>query len=325
MARLIHNFPSEPHTTGSPRATIRYCGKATKLAYSDLTITWRDDVPQTRPIRRAEVLGIDVELRVIRNDGWRMSQHWHEDLQVIAGLNGEAEAIVADAAPIHLPPGALIVVPPNVPHTAYATGTAEWSFHSLHVSPSRFGAYGMGTEPIVSYRGDPLAERFAALIAGLFAKRTTTIDDLCAAFLNELSRHIGCVAMLDGQQTALQAVLRELSQDLAGASSVAQIAARHGLSAGHLSRKFHRLYGMPPHAWRMNARVEAAKQHLRSGATVARAAELSGFNDSSHLARQCKQWTGLTPRSFRRKIVSVGGEIASSSSPIGIQGMSPPR
>ena len=259
-------------------------------------------MPQTRPIRRAEVLGIDVELRVIRNDGWRMSPHWHQDLQVIATLDGEAEAIVGDAVPITLPRGALIVIPPNVPHTAYATGSAEWTFHSLHVSPGRLGARELGIKPVVGQRGDPLAACFAALIGGLFGKRPTAVDGLCGAFLDELHRELDRVEQLEDRPGPLHAVARELSQDLAVKLSVTQVAARHGLSAGHLSREFRRHYGMPPHAWRTNARIEAAKRYLRSGASVARAAELSGFRDSSHLARHCKLWTGLTPRSFRKKI-----------------------
>ena len=259
-------------------------------------------MPQSPPIRRAEALGMDVEFRVIRNLGWVMAPHWHSDLQVIATSSGLAEVIVGDDAPVRLPPGALIVIPPESPHTAYATGSAAWTFHSLHMSPDRLEGSALGlTTPVVSGPGDPLAASFSLLVDSLFSKSSPSLADRHSAFSSQLVRVIGLSERRRGPHPEMRAVADELDRDLEGTKSVSAIAERHGMSAGHLSREFRRACGMPPHAWRINARVEAAKRYLRAGQSVGRAAELAGFRDSGHLARQCKLATGLTPRAYRRR------------------------
>lgn len=91
---------------------------------------------QTPPIRRATRLGLDVELRAIRNGGWRFPSHWHDDLQVIATVHGRGVALVEGRTYL-LPEGALIVIPPRAVHTAWSESKAGWTFHSLHAAPER--------------------------------------------------------------------------------------------------------------------------------------------------------------------------------------------
>ncbi len=73
-----------------------------------------------------------------------------------------------------------------------------------------------------------------------------------------------------------------------------------GVSAFHLIRSFKRRFGIPPHAYQLRLRLNAAKAALRSGSTAAQAAVASGFFDQSHLHRHFSRAFGITPLEYRR-------------------------
>jgi transcriptional regulator GlxA family with amidase domain len=79
------------------------------------------------------------------------------------------------------------------------------------------------------------------------------------------------------------------------------IAAACGLSVNHLSRAFRRSTGLPPHAWLIGARLEAAKTLLRQRTrALADIALACGFADQTHFTRVFTTRIGLSPGAWRR-------------------------
>lgn len=70
------------------------------------------------------------------------------------------------------------------------------------------------------------------------------------------------------------------------------------LSPHHLLRVFHKATGLPPHAYQMQIRIEQAKEFLRSGFTISRTANITGFFDQAHFSKQFKRYVGTTPGQF---------------------------
>ncbi|HEY3596014.1 MAG TPA: AraC family transcriptional regulator [Paraburkholderia sp.] len=71
------------------------------------------------------------------------------------------------------------------------------------------------------------------------------------------------------------------------------------LSASYLIRAFKRCYGMTPHAYLMNRRIEYSRSHLRRGRTIAEVAIEAGFSDQAHLQRAFRQFMAATPGQYR--------------------------
>ena len=65
-----------------------------------------------------------------------------------------------------------------------------------------------------------------------------------------------------------------------------------------LLRQFREAIGMTPHQYQRIHRVLLAKLHLRSGMPLAEIATACGFADQSHLTREFKRRTGVTPSAF---------------------------
>jgi len=91
---------------------------------------------------------------------------------------------------------------------------------------------------------------------------------------------------------------------LAWEVSVAELVRVAGMSRFHLWRAFRRRYGLPPHAYRMQLRLAAAKRLLAAGEPQAAVAAALGFTDQSHLHKRFKGAFGVTPGQF---VAALGG------------------
>ena len=83
---------------------------------------------------------------------------------------------------------------------------------------------------------------------------------------------------------------------------VADIAAQSGLSVSQLQREFSRLFGITPNQYIREVRVGVARHLLETNdESMASIAADCGFYDQSHLTRQFKAATGLTPKAYREQ------------------------
>ncbi|KJZ37728.1 AraC family transcriptional regulator [Pseudomonas fluorescens] len=71
------------------------------------------------------------------------------------------------------------------------------------------------------------------------------------------------------------------------------------LSPSYLIRAFKQHYGMTPHAFLVNRRIQFARDQLRSGKLIADVALEAGFADQAHFQRAFKQHLAATPGQYR--------------------------
>ena len=121
-------------------------------------------------------------------------------------------------------------------------------------------------------------------------------------------RHVDCVALVAGDPHAMASVahslhdhtkrhtrLQEILYALAIQTSV-QRAARHlGVTQRTLQRVTIANTGYPPVFWLRLARIRSALRALGTELPLASVAADYGYSDQSHLTRECRHWTGLTP------------------------------
>ncbi len=72
------------------------------------------------------------------------------------------------------------------------------------------------------------------------------------------------------------------------------------LSPSYLIRAFRQRYGMTPHAYLINRRVQHGHRLLKSGLPIAAAASESGFADQAHFQRTFKQLLAATPGQYQK-------------------------
>ena len=74
------------------------------------------------------------------------------------------------------------------------------------------------------------------------------------------------------------------------------------LSPSYLIRAFKQYYGLTPHAFMVNRRIQFARSQLRNGALIADVALAAGFADQAHFQRTFKQHFAATPGQYRENL-----------------------
>jgi AraC-like DNA-binding protein len=106
-----------------------------------------------------------------------------------------------------------------------------------------------------------------------------------------------------GSENRLMGKVRTyLNENYAADLSLNDLAAYAELDRAYLIRAFKRVYGLPPHAYQLQIRVERAKAFLLSGLPIADVAAITGFVDQSHLTRHFKRIVGIPPGQYRRVV-----------------------
>ncbi len=84
--------------------------------------------------------------------------------------------------------------------------------------------------------------------------------------------------------------------------SLDELAAAAGLARFRLIRAFQRRFGLPPHAYQLQLKIERARTLLRTGLSAALVARELGFCDQSHFTRHFKRILGVTPGEYAKNL-----------------------
>lgn len=94
----------------------------------------------------------------------------------------------------------------------------------------------------------------------------------------------------------LEYINEHLNQDI----KLADLSELLGMSQFHFSHQFKQSIGIAPYQYLLQQRVERAKQLLKqTDRSIMEIAFLCGFNSHSHLSKQFRQITGITPKAYR--------------------------
>lgn len=97
---------------------------------------------------------------------------------------------------------------------------------------------------------------------------------------------------------AIELIMRELARPL----SIEELARAVSLSASQFRRAFRQRFGVTPHRYIKQVRLNAACELLTTtDLPIADIAADSGFCDQSHLTNELVHEVGLTPRRYRRR------------------------
>ncbi|MFF8827700.1 AraC family ligand binding domain-containing protein [Streptomyces sp. NPDC015131] len=256
------------------------------------------------------VPGLDLlRARYVRHT---FTRHSHEGF-VLGAVRRGVEDVIMPEGTVRARPGTVVMINPEVPHSAHAGVPEGWSYATLY--PSRGLVAGIAAEE-TTLRGTPgFAETIvededtARLVRAVHraaeegnALAADTVLRLVVARM--LHRHGRSLPRREpraaGARTAARA--RELLEGrMAEPPSLERLAHELDTSPFALLRAFKAAYGMPPHTWLTNARVRTARRLLESGIPPAAVAAEVGFTDQPHLNRHFSRIVGVPPGAYQRE------------------------
>lgn len=253
-----------------------------------------------------------IEARAIR-DGARVcyDKHAHETVSIGAVTGGRSSYLNGSACH-RVGAGTVVIMNPNEVHACNPLDDTPWSYRMIHADAGWLTRlqHDLGFSANRDFQPfSTLVSTDAALYAGL-NRMYATLVDAGSDTLQRESAAVSFFAALQGRLNPAPTVVREAEHRLARAAEyiddnytrslrLADICAAAGLSESYLIRAFKARYGMTPHAYMTNRRVQYSRAQLRRGRRIADIALEAGFSDQAHLQRVFKRMVAATPAQYR--------------------------
>jgi AraC-like DNA-binding protein len=203
-------------------------------------------------------------------------------------------------------PDRVALLPPHVVHDGRAATTAGFRKRVLYLEPDVVDPALVGRavdEPTIADHelAGALRVLHAALVRGVSRLEAETRLALVAERLAARLRGTPHVDDDAARGHGVADAARDLLDgDPSAGLGLADLGRAVGSSPTHLVRAFTRRFGVPPHAYVVGRRVDAARRMLLAGIAPADAAVAAGFHDQPHLTRTFRRHVGTTPGAFVR-------------------------
>lgn len=239
------------------------------------------------------------------------SRHSHEHFSIGAITAGRS-TYVHEQASWQVATGTVVLMNPGDVHACNPIDDQPWSYRMLYVDTPWLTdlQHQLGFAAELDFR------RFACTHTAdraLFDGLNQLYELLLDAQACTLQKHGGAVAfftelqirlnpaqvLLDEPNGKLERAADYIREHCTQALKLEDICAAAELSASYLIRAFKQQYGMTPHAYLVNRRIQFARQQLRQGRLIADVALDAGFADQAHFQRVFKQHLAATPGQYR--------------------------
>jgi AraC-like DNA-binding protein len=239
-------------------------------------------------------------------EGGRIPLHTYEALLVVLPVT--RFVVLAGCAAVYTRPGDIWLS--NMLDLHGATAVAMPCRARILVVPSEL--LQEVAHPVPRFASGPLGDpALAHALSELWedlelpAEPTRVAEDFRALLRELVQRHSGAdgpPSAANRMEVATQRALEHLQHRIPEPQALEEVAAVVRVSKSYLVREFHRMVGLPPHAYHVQLRVARAARLLAMGVSLSRVAVEAGFADQSHLSRRFKAAYGLTPRGFARSV-----------------------
>jgi AraC-like DNA-binding protein len=235
--------------------------------------------------------------------------HRHDEF-VIAVTEAGGAFIKTSSETIEVCPGVLFVSNPAELQSTWMGRSARWRYRSFYLSDAALSdvVRHVGFDGTASFQGGAvrdaeLCEALVDLHQGLAAGRDSLEEmELLISALGRLfvrhGDHHRPVEIELPKRGALDRVIQCMRESFRDRLELDDLAGVAGLTIFQLIEMFRRVTGVTPHAFLIQVRLNAARQHLKRGASLAEAATANGFYDQSALTKHFKRAYGITPGQF---------------------------
>jgi AraC-like DNA-binding protein len=258
-----------------------------------------------------------VELRRVE-DGRKLHYAPHSHMQWSLGAitKGQSTFIYRDDQ-YQVSEGTLVIMNPSWVHACNPIDNQHWSYLMLYVDTDWLTnlRYELGLLKTDRWEDIPVAtlstpkwylgycEMVECLLDtdGALEDKQAAVVEYLSGLMVELS---GQVSPLTNTPTAMLVLADYLEENASEEVSLETMCELSGYSSGHLIRSFKQYFGLTPHAYLVNHRIQCGQQDLKNGNPIADAAVDNGFADQPHFQRTFKKLLAVTPKQYRQSLLN---------------------
>lgn len=253
-----------------------------------------------------------IEARAIA-DGREVcyARHSHAHFSIGAITDGRSTYVHEDAQ-FEVTAGTVVLMNPGDVHACNPIDDQPWSYMMLYVETPWLTdlQHQLGFARTLQFRrfsathlsDAGLFRDLIALYEGLVDDQADALSKQSAAveFFSELQLRLNPAAPPSREPNfKLERAARYIRERCTETLSLEEICAAAQLSPSYLIRAFKQHFGMTPHAFLVNQRIQFARERLRHGQLIADVALEAGFADQAHFQRAFKQHLAATPGQYR--------------------------
>ncbi|WP_159650739.1 AraC family transcriptional regulator [Vibrio atypicus] len=251
-----------------------------------------------------------LELLDAKYTNQNFSRHSHEGY-TIGVIEKGAQRFYRTGGNHIAPQDSIILVNADEVHNGQTATEGGWEYKAMYPLPEQFSQMmeGLNVAQSTPYFPEPV------VYDPEMAQQLRLVFDTLAQSDNRLLRETlvyGTLVKLASRHSKTRTdwtpetksqrqlvLVKEFLDDFPQADvSLEDLSKLAGLSPYYLARSFQKEFGLPPHAYQIQARLRVAKTLLRKGMKISDVAQECGFHDQSHLHRHFKRALGVTPKQF---------------------------
>jgi AraC-like DNA-binding protein len=238
--------------------------------------------------------------------------HAHESFSIGIVLHGRCNYLNGKTRQ-HIGPGSVVVMNPGDAHACNPSHDERWSYHMLYVDVPWLSRIQQDLGASANQDFQPflttaishprLYDGLQRLYDLLTDRQAECLQKHSAAltFMTEVHQALSPkpALLLRLGHRGLERAAEFIRQHHARSLKLDEICSAAQLSPAYLIRAFKARYGLTPHAYLTNCRVEFSRAQLRRGRPIAEVAAAAGFADQAHLQRSFKRLVAATPGQYR--------------------------
>lgn len=249
----------------------------------------------------------DIELKKCNNSIHSSKAHFHNEVSIGLIEKGSTKTEISGNT-YELYENTFLIIPSNIPHKCNPYDYKSWRFRMLYIRNEWF-------KSAFNIQGEKIKFDYIKIGQTMFSdiiQLTDNIEGQRISIENEtkLVDYISILIKNDkltlGEEVCENIKLKKINEiklyinenylkniTLDDLAKVAQV------SKYYLIRKFNECYGLSPHQYITNLRINYSKKLLKKNKKIADIAIDSGFYDQSHFIKCFKEYTGVTPMNYK--------------------------
>jgi AraC-like DNA-binding protein len=235
------------------------------------------------PIRIIDVDGTEAQYRAEGAGAFETALHIHRNSHQLIWVRSGSRLFFCCGSHLRISKNEALLIPAGVPHRGLRTdGTC--SFWSRHIPANLIPM----TDAILLSQG-------AKELPGLFLNArfpAASFERLCLAKGRRLAMPHR------GKDPAVAVAHDFLNRNFTRTISLLRLSSLCGVNKYEMVRRFRRAFGVSPHAYQLQLRVDYSKT-LLGKLSAADIAFRLGFADQSHFGRHFRRVTGVTPGVYK--------------------------
>lgn len=231
--------------------------------------------------------------------------HFHNEVSIALVESGISRTEIGDGV-YEITEDTFLIIPPGVVHKCNPYDYSNWNFRMLYISPSWFESSFNIKEKQIRFSYVKLNKAVSLKIIKLLdniekniidVEKESNLIDSISLLLDDKNTNKDIPKII--YQSQLDKTKKFLDDNYLSPITLDNLVHVSGISKYYLIRQFENSYGLSPHKYITNLRVNHSKALLKTSMDFASIALESGFYDQSHFTKCFKEYTGVTPKKYK--------------------------